>query len=96
MLTGDVAADRAALDAWAAKRTGGLVDRMPVELTDGTEVVLASALGLRADWLRRFRDRPTLPETGLGGTACCWACAARACCWTGSAWRTHRMAGSPS
>lgn len=64
VLTGDVAADRAALDAWAAKRTGGLVDRMPVALTDGTELVLASALGLRADWLRRFRDRPTMPETG--------------------------------
>ncbi|MGW1544629.1 serpin family protein [Streptomyces sp. NPDC002309] len=64
VLTGDMAADRAALDAWAAKRTGGLVDRMPVALTDETELVLASALGLRADWLRRFRDRPTLPETG--------------------------------
>ncbi|MFJ4468959.1 proteinase inhibitor I4 serpin [Streptomyces sp. NPDC089424] len=64
VLTGDAAADRAALDAWAAKRTGGVVDRMPVAPTDGTRMVPASALGLRADWLRPFRQGPMAPGTG--------------------------------
>ncbi|WP_329265618.1 proteinase inhibitor I4 serpin [Streptomyces sp. NBC_01478] len=58
VLTGDLGADRAALDAWAAKRTGGLVERMPVGLTDGTELVLASALALRTEWLRPFDEVP--------------------------------------
>jgi hypothetical protein len=58
VLTGDLGADRAALDAWAAKRTGGLIERMPVALTDATELVLASALALRTEWLRPFREVP--------------------------------------
>ncbi|KUO11786.1 serpin family protein [Streptomyces sp. DSM 15324] len=66
-LTGDLGADRAALDAWAARRTGGLVEAMPVDVTDRTELVLASALGLRTRWLRPFReggplDTPHWPE----------------------------------
>ncbi|MEU3251877.1 serpin family protein [Streptomyces sp. NPDC006997] len=64
VLTGDEAADQRALDAWAAERTGGLVDRLPVALTDDTELVLASALAVRTGWLRPFRDRPFIPETG--------------------------------
>ncbi|WP_416977182.1 serpin family protein [Streptomyces sp. T028] len=55
-LTGDAEADGAALDAWAAKRTGGLVERMPVAVTDRTELVLASALALRTRWLRPFQE----------------------------------------
>ncbi|WP_234469898.1 serpin family protein, partial [Streptomyces sp. MBT62] len=58
VLTGDLAADRAALDAWAAKRTGGLIERMPLPLTDATELVLASALALRTEWLRPFVEVP--------------------------------------
>lgn len=58
VLTGDLAADHGTLDAWAAKRTGGLVERMPVGLTDHTEVVLASALALRTRWLRPFDEVP--------------------------------------
>ena len=58
VLTGDLDADRAALDVWAAKRTGGLVERMPVALTDATELVLASALALRTEWLRPFDEVP--------------------------------------
>ncbi len=46
--------DRKALDAWAAERTGGLVDAMPVELTPLTELVLASALVLRTTWEEPF------------------------------------------
>jgi serine protease inhibitor len=58
VLTGDLDADRTALDAWAAKRTGGLIERMPVALTDDTELVLASALTLRTEWLRPFDEVP--------------------------------------
>ncbi|MFF5483163.1 serpin family protein [Streptomyces sp. NPDC012935] len=64
VLSGNAEADKAALDAWAVKRTGGLIDGMPVRLGPGTEMVLASALALRTEWLRRFRDWPMLPEVG--------------------------------
>nr|QIZ01922.1 serpin family protein [Streptomyces sp. S1D4-11] len=64
VLTGDMEADRAALDAWAAKRTGGLVERMPVALTEDTELVLAGALALRTEWLRPFHEGPMWPEAG--------------------------------
>jgi len=64
VLTGDGAADKAALDAWAAKRTGGLIEGMPVRVTPDTEMVLASALALRTEWLRPFEDWPMWPETG--------------------------------
>lgn len=50
VLSGDLGADQKSLDAWAASRTGGLVDAMPVELTPLTELVLASALVLRTTW----------------------------------------------
>lgn len=56
VLTGDARADGAALDAWAAKRTGGLVERMPVAVTDDTEMILANALALRTRWLRPFSE----------------------------------------
>ncbi|MEU6354634.1 serpin family protein [Streptomyces sp. NPDC047072] len=64
VLTGDPATDRRALDGWAAERTGGLIERMPVSVRDDPELVLASALVLRTDWLRPFRDFLMLPETG--------------------------------
>ncbi|MFG2340467.1 serpin family protein [Streptomyces yangpuensis] len=56
VLTGDPVADHRALDAWAAKLTGGLIDRMPVTLTEDTEMVLASALALRTRWLSPFHE----------------------------------------
>ncbi|MFF7215900.1 serpin family protein [Streptomyces sp. NPDC008238] len=56
VLSGDVAADRAALDAWADKRSGGLVPRMPIPFDEDTELVLAGALTVRTDWLRPFED----------------------------------------
>ncbi|MFF4251543.1 serpin family protein [Streptomyces sp. NPDC001663] len=67
VLTGDAVGDQEALDAWAAKRTGGLVERMPVKLREDTEMVLASALGMRTDWLRRFREVPLWPRSGPWG-----------------------------
>ncbi|MFG2127853.1 serpin family protein [Streptomyces sp. NPDC048751] len=54
VLTGDPEADRAALDGWAAERTGGLVERMPVVLEPRTVLVLATALALRTDWEAPF------------------------------------------
>ncbi|CAL9641419.1 hypothetical protein SUDANB120_06356 (plasmid) [Streptomyces sp. enrichment culture] len=57
-LGGDPAADRGLLDEWAAERTGGLIERMPVELTEATRLVLASALALRLRWIRPFREWP--------------------------------------
>ncbi|MGW0817598.1 serpin family protein [Streptomyces viridiviolaceus] len=64
VLTGDEAADKEALDAWAAKRTGGLVERMPVAVSPDTEMVLASALALRTRWLRPFTETYHVPEAG--------------------------------
>ncbi|MGW7239957.1 serpin family protein [Streptomyces sp. NPDC054804] len=56
VLTGDEPVDREALDAWAARRTGGLVERMPVALDKDTELVLASALAMRTRWLAPFEE----------------------------------------
>ncbi|MFD3930292.1 serpin family protein [Streptomyces sp. NPDC058614] len=64
VLSGDVAADKAALDAWASKRTGGLIERMPVALDDKTLLVLASALTLRTEWLRPFDAGFMAPTEG--------------------------------
>ncbi|WP_033254284.1 serpin family protein [Kitasatospora phosalacinea] len=63
-ITGDPATDRAALDGWAAERTAGAIPRMPVEVTPDTELLLAAALTVRTDWIRRFHSNPYVPETG--------------------------------
>ncbi|WP_217141219.1 serpin family protein [Streptomyces sp. AC627_RSS907] len=64
VLTGDTGADREALDVWAKRRTGGLIERMPVRVTPDTDLVLASALALRTRWLRPFRETYLAPESG--------------------------------
>lgn len=64
VLTGDAGADKRALDDWAVKRTGGLIEEMPVLLDENTEMVLASALALRTRWLRPFHEGPWMPEAG--------------------------------
>lgn len=61
LLTGDAAADRAALDAWAAARTDGLITALPVPLSERTRLVLASALLVRTDWAEPFAPRPAAP-----------------------------------
>ncbi|MFJ6794978.1 serpin family protein [Streptomyces sp. NPDC091268] len=63
-LTGSDAIDHKALDAWAAERTGGLVERMPVDLSPDTRFVLASALALRMRWIRSFWPGRALIEEG--------------------------------
>ncbi|MEU8954274.1 serpin family protein [Streptomyces sp. NPDC048518] len=64
VLTGDVDADAAALDAWAARRTGGQIERMPTRPGKDTEFVLASALALRTDWFRPFSEGAMWPQAG--------------------------------
>lgn len=56
-LTGDLAADKAKLDAWAAEHTDGLIREMPLEVTPDLAVVLASALSLRTTWTRPFKEQ---------------------------------------
>ncbi|MFD3841014.1 serpin family protein [Streptomyces sp. NPDC058642] len=80
VLGGDLDADREALDAWAAERTDGAIERMPVTLGPDSSLVLATALALRTDWEVPFkgdlvpwrgRDRAGLSRTGpdLDGVA---------------------------
>ncbi|MGW4567803.1 serpin family protein [Streptomyces sp. NPDC004561] len=52
------------LDAWAAERTGGLVERMPVTLTRDARMVLAGALALRTTWRQPFTELPLRPDAG--------------------------------
>ncbi|MFB7503873.1 serpin family protein [Streptomyces broussonetiae] len=52
------------LDAWAAERTGGLVERMPVTLTRDARMVLAGALALRTTWRQPFGELPLRPDNG--------------------------------
>jgi serine protease inhibitor len=65
-LTGDSAADQAALDAWARQQTDGLIERMPIEVDAGTLFVLAAAMSVRTSWVRPFEDWGSRfqPETG--------------------------------
>lgn len=50
--------DQAALDAWVAERTDGLLTRMPVQLSEDVLLLLASALALRTPWELPFHEYP--------------------------------------
>ncbi|MGW4647958.1 serpin family protein [Kitasatospora sp. NPDC004289] len=63
-LSGDAVQDRRRLDAWASRNTGGEVESMPVALDRDTRLVLASALTVRTDWLRPFRQFVHEAESG--------------------------------
>jgi serine protease inhibitor len=69
-LTGDSAADKAALDAWAARSTRGLIPEMPLDFAQPIDLVLASALSVTTTWNTPFADHrrafPTGPWAGLG------------------------------
>jgi len=56
LLTGDVKADKARLDAWASERTAGLIPAMPVQVRPSTVLVLATALALKTRWVHPFTD----------------------------------------
>jgi serine protease inhibitor len=64
VLTEDLRASQQALDAWAAERTGGLIERMPVTLDEDVLMVLASALALRTEWPRPFDELTLRPDAG--------------------------------
>ncbi|MGI9092729.1 MAG: serpin family protein [Mycobacteriales bacterium] len=55
--TGDLP-DQAALDAWAARHTEGLIEEFPVEIDPDTVLVLASALATRISWGEPFEIAP--------------------------------------
>ncbi|MGW3950746.1 serpin family protein [Streptomyces sp. NPDC004752] len=63
-LDDDPKAAQRILDAWAAQRSDGLIERMPVTLTRDAGMVLASALTLRTDWPRPFTEEPRRPDVG--------------------------------
>ncbi|THV32906.1 serpin family protein [Glycomyces buryatensis] len=69
-LTGDAALDKEALDAWAARESGGLIEEMPLNFNVPIDLVLASALSVRTTWTTPFRDSSqpfrTGPWAGLG------------------------------
>jgi serine protease inhibitor len=63
-LTGEPATDQAALDAWAARGTGGLIPAMPLTITAETLLVLASALSVQTAWEQPFTPCWMQPDAG--------------------------------
>ncbi len=62
-------ASPAVIDAWVRGATGGLVERLPVRIVDGTRLLLVNALALRARWADPFdpahtRDRAFTDAAG--------------------------------
>lgn len=51
-----VLTDQQALDDWVVEQTGGLLQKMPVILTDEVRLLLASALTVRTTWQRPFEE----------------------------------------
>lgn len=70
-ITGDHAADQAAMDQWVVERTAGELDHLPVAVDGETLVVLASALAVRTRWVKQFDPGPVRftegPWSGAGG-----------------------------
>ncbi|GGK39460.1 hypothetical protein GCM10011591_08890 [Nocardia camponoti] len=56
--------DQAALDAWAAKHTAGLIKAFPVQVTEQTLFVIASALVAKTRWVKPFGRTATLSGSG--------------------------------
>ncbi|MFI8997599.1 serpin family protein [Streptomyces sp. NPDC053542] len=63
-LTGDVEADLAELNAWAARRTDGMIGKMPPVVGPDTLFVLASALVVRTTWTTPFTETLLTPQAG--------------------------------
>ena len=59
VLDSDPAQSQAALNAWVEKETDGLLHGMPIQVSAGTLLVLASALTVRTRWERPFATSPT-------------------------------------
>lgn len=69
-LTGDPAADQAALDDWASRATGGRIPALPLDFAAPIDLVLASALTVATTWAVPFKDHhwpfAAGPWAGLG------------------------------
>ncbi|MFD8866596.1 serpin family protein [Streptomyces sp. NPDC059590] len=63
-LTGDVDADLARMNAWAARHTDGMIEKMPPVVDPDTLLVLATALVVRTTWRRPFDPSLTAPRHG--------------------------------
>ncbi|MFC4337976.1 serpin family protein [Salininema proteolyticum] len=63
-LTGDPRADQDRLDAWAAEQTRGLIEEIPLDMSQKPDLVLASALTVLLEWRQAFTPRPTLIDSG--------------------------------
>lgn len=63
-LTGDPDADQRVLDDWARLRTGGLIERFPIELHPEILLVLATAIAMRTTWVREFEPGTHAPRNG--------------------------------
>ncbi|MFJ9886414.1 serpin family protein [Streptomyces sp. NPDC091287] len=61
--------DAAAVDAWVREATGGLIERLPMEITDETLLALVNVLALKARWEKPFEAWRTqdLPFTDAAG-----------------------------
>ncbi|WP_351226205.1 serpin family protein [Streptomyces sp. NPDC002133] len=70
VFSGDAEADRRTLDMWAADRTDGLIDAMPIHLDDSVLLVPAAAQALRLKWLQPFWEGDMLPEAGPWAGRC--------------------------
>lgn len=55
-LTGEPDTDEAMLNRWAREGTDGMIERMPLDLTQRIDVVLASAIMVRTKWVTEFSD----------------------------------------
>ncbi|MFG2609034.1 serpin family protein [Streptomyces anulatus] len=57
-------------DAWVREATGGLIERLPLEITDETLLALVNVLALKARWEKPFEAWRTqdLPFTDAAGT----------------------------
>lgn len=62
--------DPAAVDVWVREATGGLIERLPLEITDETLLALVNVLALKARWEKPFEAWRTqdLPFTDAAGT----------------------------
>ncbi|MGP3633832.1 serpin family protein [Streptomyces sp. 24-1644] len=65
------AMDPAEADAWVRGATGGLVERLPLRITDATLLALVNVTALKAHWETPFDGRFTrdLPFTDAAGTS---------------------------
>lgn len=60
----------AEIDAWVREATGGLIEKLPVEVDRNTLLALVNVLALKACWQEPFEEGATadLPFTDAGGT----------------------------